>query len=356
MLYRGVWLTLAIFALSTLAAVPNVHADAGAMLPILVEQADAKVDRLEVEQAARRYFALLPEPIPVTASEDALRRAGARFRSCGEPGCASEYARALGIDLAIAVRLFAPDREAPFGSLSAALVTSEGTAFTGGVRVDERGLADATVRALGLAYERWRRGPGPWLSVDGPHGSRVRVDQGPLAIVPYTERHEPGLHQLRVEDEAGNAIYSAALQLPDDPNHHERVHVKPIAREPMAASEPMAAGAPVAAQPPPAAPLPPSYWQRKRSVWNYVLGVPIALAGVFYTSVGIAQFHARGDCSEHAGGTCTRRKTVNAGSRAALALGLTGVAVGGGLFLGAGVVRTPDAPRDAAFMFVTGRF
>ncbi|HEY6881590.1 MAG TPA: hypothetical protein VI299_26370 [Polyangiales bacterium] len=326
--------------LSIACSVRPVHADAGALLPIRAEVGVPAALRVEAEQAALRYFAMLPEPIPVTTSEDGLRRAGPRFRDCAEPTCASAYAGVLAIDLAVAIRLFAPDKEAPHGGLSVALVTREGNAFTGNVHIDDRGVEDATVRALGVAYERWRRGPGPWLNVDGPAGSRISVDGGPLTALPYVEKQDPGLHRVRVEDESGQELYSGSVHLPDDANHRERLHVEPA---PVAAASTFEASTG-------------AYWHRPRSRWNYWAGVPLVVAGVFYTAVGIAQFAARGDCAEEAGGRCVRQKTVNAGSRAALALGIAGIAVGGGLFMGAGLVREHGQPGSTGMLQLGGKF
>lgn len=330
-------------ALFIACGVARAHADAGALLPIRAEAGVPAALRIEAEQAALRYFALLPEPIPVAPSEDGLRRAGARFRDCAEPACASAYAGVLAIDLAVAIRLFAPDKEAPHGGLSATLVTREGNAFTGNVHIDDRGVEDATVRALGVAYERWRRGTGPWLSVDGPAGSRISVDDGPLTALPYVEKHDPGLHRVHVEDANGTELYSGAVHLPDDANHRERLHVEP----PLVAEVEPGAVAGAAGS---------GYWDRPRSRWNYWAGVPLVVAGVFYTAVGIAQFAARGDCAEESGGRCVRQKTVNAGSRAALALGIAGIAVGGGLLLGAGIVRAHGQPGSTGLLQLGGKF
>src|SRR5690606_21174285 len=113
---------------------------------------------------------------PITPPEEGLRRAGSEFRSCGEPTCAQDVAVKLEVDFAVVVRLFAPDRRGSAGSLSAALVTPDGTAYSGNVEIGEAGVHAAATRAVQHAHERLRRGPGPWLKIDGPDGSRVRVD------------------------------------------------------------------------------------------------------------------------------------------------------------------------------------
>lgn len=273
----------------------RARADVGALLPVVVEHGTRSAESVgeaaqseletDVHEAVLGYFARLPDAIPLTPPDAGIERAGEPFRGCSEASCASEYARALAVDLAVVVQLLAPSAEAPEDRLRATLVTSEGHAHTGEVRVDERGVGDATVRAVGLAYERWRRGP------------------------------------TRVEPARTDARPAVQLRVPE-------------ARRDGEAS---------------------SYWQRKRSKWNYIVGVPIAAVGVFYTVVGAMQFAARGSCAEEVAGQCTREKTVDAGSRAALALGLVGIAVGGGGFLAAGIVRERER-ADGAWLHLRGRF
>lgn len=341
------------------AALPwaSARAEAGGLLPVSAEAELSASERAEALEASVSFFARLPEPVPLTPPTQGANRTANRYAECAEPSCAGPYAQALDLDFAVLVRLFAPTPRSAGGSVSAAIVTPEALAYVGTAEVGAAGMFAAVSRALGIAYERYRRGPGPWLSVEGPDGSRVRIDDHAPAGTPYTERHEPGVHRVYVENEAGKPLYELSLRLPDDPAHHERLRVEPAPSVPtpteVAASSTPAAAAATAAAPAPREER--SYWRRRRSKWNYYVGVPIALVGAFYTAVGIGHYLARGDCAERAQSTCVRRKTVDAGSRAALIGGLGGLAVGGGLFVSAGVLRT-SGERSLARFGVGGSF
>lgn len=324
----------------------TAHAEAGALLSPVAEAAVPDQDRLTAQQAIIAYFAQFPDAIPITPPEEGVQRAGARFRSCGEPICASEFARALDVDFAVVVRLFAPDRRGSEGSLSVALVTPDGTAYSGNVEIEEAGVHAATTRGVQLAHERLSRGPGPWLKVDGPDGSRVRVDGRAPQALPYTEKHEPGLHRIVVESQFGSLLYDGTINLPDDPAHYEVLEVENRALPQANAGSGTDASHGGSS----------SYWSRKRSKWNYIIGVPLAVAGLAYTAVGAVHYASRDDCTRKVNGVCEEERYVNAHSKAALALGLAGVAVGTGAFLFAGVIRERDRAPSGVSLNVGGSF
>ena len=320
----------------------RAQADAATLLPPIAEPGVPDQDRLTSQQAVISYFAQLPEPIPLTSPEDGLPRAGMSFRTCGEVACAEEYAKALGVDFAVILRLFAPDRTGQSSSLSVALVTVEGIAYSGNVEIGDRGVHAATQQAVAIAFDRLNRGPGPWLKVDGPDGSRVRINAGAPQALPYMEKTEPGLQRIVVEDAQGRMLYEATINLPDDPAHYELVEI----------SAEEAAQAIASAEKPRA---PSSYWQRKRSSWNYIIGVPLAVAGLAYAIAGAVHHAKDGKCVNDRE-PCTEQYKANGMSTAELVLGIAGVAVGGGAFLGAGVLRERESTPSGAMLQLRSTF
>jgi hypothetical protein len=332
---------LSILLLSMLMSLGRAHAEAGALLPIVSEAGVPEQDSLVAQQAVIAYFAQRSEAVPVAPPEESLRRAGAAFRNCGDSTCAQAFAQKLEVDFAVVVRLFAPDRRSGPGSLSVALVTQDGAAYSGNVEIGDAGVHAATTRAAQLAHERLVRGPGPWLKIDGPNGSRVRVDGRTLHAIPYMEKAEPGLHRILVESEAGSMLYDGTVTLPDDPAYYAQVKVENKAPPSAAASSPKAEVEK------------PGYWHGKRSKWNYIIGVPLTVAGLIYTAVGAVHYASRGNCVDS---NCAVVKTVDGNSKAALGLGLAGVAVGAGAFLFAGVIREPERAPTGAMLQLGGKF
>jgi hypothetical protein len=326
----------------------SVRADAAALLPPIAEASVPDQDRLTAQQAVVAYFAQFPDAIPVTGPDEAIRRAGPEFRACGDASCAQAFAIKLDVDFAVVVRLFAPDRRNGPSSLSAALVTTDGAAYAGNVEIGDAGVHAAATRAVQLAYERLSRGPGPWLKVDGPDGSRVRVDGRVPQAVPYMEKTEPGLHRLVVESQAGSLLYDGTVNLPDDPAHYQQVNVENKA----IGSAPIDSGA-IATEVPR---RDGGYWSRKRSKWNYIIGAPLAAVGLAYTIVGIIHYTKKGECATEDANGCATEYKVDGNSKAALALGAAGLAVGGGLFMGAGVIREREQAPSGAMLQLKGNF
>jgi len=103
------------------------------------------------------------------------------------------------------------------GGVSVALVSSDGLRYSEGAVVvgkNEAAIIDAIAVATRGAYERLRRGPGPWLDVTGgPHGSAIVVDDRRVGIVPGRYRVSGGLHHV-VVSAPGFATYDATITVP----------------------------------------------------------------------------------------------------------------------------------------------
>ena len=331
------------FALALFCASSGARADAGALLPPVGEPTVPDANLIVAAQAVTSFFAELPEAIPLTPPEDGLPRAGNQFRNCGDPQCAHEYAETLGVDFAVLVRLFAADRRDARPSVSVALITSEGLTFVGNVEVGDAGVHRAVLEAVDHAYERFVRGPGPWLKVDGPDGARVRVDNGVPQALPYTEKHDPGLHRVKIDMADGKVLLDTSVNLPNDPSHYEQIVAhdpnEPVARNDVNASSSSEGK---------------GFWKRKRSYWNYIIGIPLVAVGAWAMTNGIDHLQKKGDCSNEP--TCTEEYKFNAKSKALLYGGIASVAVGAGAFLAAGVVRNPETGTTQVSMQVQGSF
>ncbi|MFT3926777.1 MAG: hypothetical protein QM778_29805 [Myxococcales bacterium] len=326
--------------------VGSARAEAGALLKPITEANVSDQDSLTAQQAVISYFAQFPDAIPITPPDESIRRAGPEFRSCGDASCAQAFAIKLDVDFAVVLRLFAPDRRNGPASLSCALVTPDGAAYSGNVDIGDAGVHAAAIRAAQLAYERLSRGPGPWLKVDGPDGSRVRVDGRVPQAVPYMEKTEPGLHRIVVESPAGSLLYDGTITLPDDPAHYEQLQIENKAPQ---AIDSGAIATEVPNQ------RDDSFWSRKRSKWNYIIGAPLAALGLAYTITGIIHYTEKGNCVQGPPGeqTCN---VVNGNSKASLGLGIAGIVVGGGLFMGVGIIREHGTAPTGASLQYRGSF
>jgi hypothetical protein len=294
-------------------------------------------------QAVTSFFAELPEAIPLTPPEDGLPRAGNQFRNCGDPQCAQQYAETLSVDFAVLVRLFAADRKDAHASVSVALVTSAGLTYVGNVEVGDAGVHRAVLSAVDNAYERFVRGPGPWLKVDGPDGARVRVDDGASQALPYTEKHDPGLHRIKIDTADGKVLLDTSVNLPNDPSHYEQI----LARDP---SDPVAQ---VDSTGEPATGEKPSFWKRKRSYWNYIIAVPLLAAGGWALANGADHLSNRGDCSNEP--VCNQEYKFSLKSKLLFYGGIAGVALGIAV-PSIGIVRDPETQATQTSVQFQGSF
>jgi hypothetical protein len=331
---------MAIATLALMMVAGSAQAEAGALLRPVAEASVSDQDSLTAQQAVISYFAQFPDAIPITPPDEGIRRAGGEFRNCGDASCAQAFAIKLDVDFAVVVRLFAPDRRNGPGSLSAALVTPDGVAYAGNVDINESGVHAAATRAVQLAYERLARGPGPWLKVDGPDSSRVRVDGRSPQALPYMEKIEPGLHRILVEGPSGATLYDVTITLPDDPAHYEQIQVDDKA-------QPIDSGA-VATEVPR---RDDGYFSRKRSKWNYIIGAPLTALGIAYTVAGLIQVANKGECvpvKDMPGWSDCN--TTDGNTKLVFAVGATTIAIGAGLFMGVGIIRQSSSSSPSGAM------
>lgn len=299
------------------------------------------------DDAAGRYLAREAPSTRVVRSATLPASVPSALKACVAPSCAAELTRAAQADYTVLLHVFAGDGSASAGSVSAAVVGADGVVYAGaaafGGEADLPDAPSATERALAIARERHQRGPGPWLRVRAPEGSRVSVDGAAPAALPYLERHEPGLHRIEVLGPSGAPLLQTLVTLTDDPASYEDVVASSSAAPPM---EGEAHGEP-------------GYFARPRSKWNYAVGAPLTALGLAGMAAGLAHYARRGECVDGCepdaeGGYSVYG--VDGVSRTLLYGGAALTAVGGVGFLALGVLRAPHDDPHGMMLQLHGRF
>lgn len=206
-----------------------VRADVAILLEAESEQPIADRDVRVVENSARDFFA--EKDIPVVEPHLARERLGADYTACSRPACAPDSLKALGADFAVALRLYAHEEMAEVGSVSVAIVDPGGVTYASTFGVVDSALVKAVRKAVLESWEKYKRGPGPWLNVEGPDGAMVVVDGKPHGLTPYVGRIEAGLHRVQVTANDGSILHNAAIRIPDQPAHYGYVNAGPEGEE-----------------------------------------------------------------------------------------------------------------------------
>jgi hypothetical protein len=323
-------------------------ADVAVLTPASHDDGTSPASVAAAEQAVTGYFAREAASTRLLKSAALPATVPGAVRSCTAPTCAAELTRAAEGDFTVLVHVFAGDGGASAGSVSAAFVGADGVVYAGAASFGgEAELSDApsaTARALAIARERHQRGPGPWLRVRAPEGSRVSVDGATPVALPYLERHEPGLHRIEVTGPSGVPLLQTLVTLTDDPASYEDVLAN-------------ASDAPRAERVRSAEPR--GYFARPRSKWNYVVGVPLTALGLAGMATGLTHYARRGECVDRCepdaqGGYGVYG--VDALSRTLLYGGAALTGVGGVGFLALGVLRAPQEDPHGMMVQLHGRF
>jgi hypothetical protein len=242
--------------------------------------------------------ALEAEEVQVMTRAEADRRLGRRspLRDCARADCGLELRRALAVDLVAGVALL-PDAggERPTSAI-VTILDASGAAFDATAPITANDLPAAIAAAYTQARERQRRGPGPWLRIEGtPAGAVVAIDGTDEGVLPFQERVAAGEHVVRVTLTGHRA-------------HEERVRVAPGAGTEVRLNVRLEPAATQARVTPPrrrTAPAPPRRSHEPRGgraiVGPLVLGVA-GLAGMGIAGVRLAM----GETCERRGasGTC----------------------------------------------------
>jgi hypothetical protein len=221
------------------------------------------------------------------------------------------------------------------GGVSVALTQPDGTRYSEGVVVstgNEGALATAIAAATRGALERYRRGPGPWLELDGaPAGSSISVDGAPLGTVPGRYRVAGGLHHV-VVSAAGYASYDATVTVPRNPDAYKQLEVD-------LAPATAAGDAVLTGDSEPRA--------SRVSPLNYVLGGAAVVLGGVLAIRPIRTIAEDGECRRTESGRCTGVVALDAGT--GLQLGAAALFMAGGvafaIWAPLRVQATPESAR-----------
>jgi len=169
---------------------------------LLVPGGEARLSAADKQRAlAALTAALEAEEIRVMTRAESDRRLGRRspLRDCGRADCAIELRRVLAVDLIAGVALW-PDAggDRPTSAV-VTLLDANGASFDATAPITNDDLPAAIAAAYTRARERQRRGPGPWLRIDGgPPGAIVTIDGTDEGVLPFQGRVPPGDHLLRI--------------------------------------------------------------------------------------------------------------------------------------------------------------
>jgi hypothetical protein len=251
----------------------QAEAERAAVLPLRSEHTLGAAERAEL----------------TAAFEQALRACGVEpitgpDEPCADDACASSLIAESGARHAAELVLW----HTPTGELSGltvSIVLSSGERFSSGAQLAHpedlpRTLSEATE----AAYARMRRGPGPWLQLDGhPAGASITVDGQAAGLLPRQVKVSGGLHRV-VVSHPGYEPFEGTITVPRNPDALKHV---PVSLRPVTTDAPADLAGP------------------RRSPWNYVVaGAAVAASGL----LGIGPLRSAiedGQCGRTEDGRCT---------------------------------------------------
>lgn len=269
---------------ATAAILPNVGGSGGV-------DAAAHDARTAAITLLRDERIVVIEPLDVQAQLDETQRACAP-----DAPCTRGIRAQLGVDYLVGLTLDAQHE------VRVSILATGDASYSGSAPVSDGDIVGATRDALRTAVLAMRRGPGPFLRIDGTAGGVCVLDGTPLGTIPLEARVPPGEHELQVTLE-GHAPYRVSVTVEGDPMQTTEIEVA----------------------------LHPAAGRDSSADWALPTGIALMIAGV---GVGVAVpvgAAASAGCVE--GSPCTRYNEVDVGAVGAW------VAVGGAL-LATGVVFT----------------
>lgn len=182
----------------------------------------------EVREEARRAAAefLRVEDLVVlddTRVEGTLtpaQRACADFERCG-----GEVRAALGVDLLVVLVVWGSSSDPSRPDSVHAIIQDAQARYTGTATAPQ-GVATAVRDALRSALRDQRRGPGPFLRVEGTRGAICELDDRAIGAIPLTVRVAPGDHVLRVRLEGYEPQTLTVTIGGDDPSRTTELEVQ----------------------------------------------------------------------------------------------------------------------------------
>jgi hypothetical protein len=338
-------LTLALCAgLAWVALASPVRANTAVVVPPSIDMT-ATADTLDVAATELmrlirvQGFDVISPGQASAAAEDAQQSgnfpAHLNVLDCRSVECAIEYRRLF--DASFATQLMLSGLSGKVRTVTITITESANVTFTGSATLQASDLKGAVQAAYGAARDKYVRGEGPWLTIQGgPAGALVFVDEQEYGALPLEHRYiGGGDHRVEVRAK-GYAAQSFALKIPQRIDHEERLDVSLVA---LAGSK--------------KAP-------KLNRTWDYVLGGAIAAAGAAHLAVGAFQFSKRGECKESTPDGCTLYfgdRDGKSQEKLLMGLGAAGVAVGA-LWMGIGPIARMTVRADArsAALTVQGAF
>jgi hypothetical protein len=192
-----------------------VRAERAVMLAARSERPLSSVERAELtaalEDALRAHDV---EPIATTATEP-----------CAEVACIEAAIHDSGAGHAVELTVWRAVDESISG-VSVSLVKAGGERYSEGAQVDRaEGPRAAVATATRGAYERMRRGPGPWLELSGePAGAAITVDGQAAGALPRQVKVAGGLHRV-VVSQPGFESFDETITVARNPDALKRVTV-----------------------------------------------------------------------------------------------------------------------------------
>jgi hypothetical protein len=218
------------------------------------------------------------------------------LRACSAADCAKSVKQVLGVDYVLAIKVF---HMGSGDSLSLALIDAAGSTYTGRSSITASTSANqAAAQALWQALDAQRRGPGPWLLVQGePSGAKVTVNGKPAGTLPRAQSTvQAGENTLEVSAE-GYEPQRETRTFSNDADEMQEVdvHLHRIGEPADVTGSGGGGGAHGDSIHAPASAL-----------WNDVAGWTSIGVGALLLVKPVLSVAKSGDCAERAGGRCVR--------------------------------------------------
>jgi PEGA domain len=221
--------------------------------------------------------------------------------------------------------------------VSVSLVKPSGERYSEGAQIEDNGGVRAAIASAAHgAYERMRRGPGPWLELAGhPAGATITVDGQAAGALPRQVKVTGGLHRV-VVSHPGFEPFDETVTVARNPDALKHVSVALHRAVPPAATD-----APVTAR-------------TERSPLNYAIAGAAAAVAVVLAIGPVRSALDDGECGRVERDRCTGVVEFDAGQ--ALQLAAAGLLFAGGatVAIWAPLRTTPDDP--AAGVELSARF
>jgi len=314
--------------ITALLASATARAERAVVLAARSEQPLSAAERTEltaaIDHALRAHEV---EPLATTATEP-----------CPDIACVAAAIRDGSAGHAVELTVWRAV-DGTISGISVSLVKPSGERYSEGAQIEaDGGVRAAIASAAHGAYERMRRGPGPWLELAGqPAGASITVDGQAAGALPRQVKVTGGLHRV-VVSHPGFEPFDETVTVARNPDALKRVSVALQRALPPAATTTQDS-----------APA-----RTERSPLNYAIAGAAAAVAVVLAIGPVRSALDDGECGRIERDRCTGVVDFNAGQ--ALQLAAAGLLFAGGatVAIWAPIRTTPDDP--AAGVELSARF